>query len=114
MMGRLEVEEETADVTAAVVTTEKVTADQTTTEEVSTDEPAAEKVTTEEATADEVVVEELSTNGVSQDEASTDKEIPEQDAQVDLAGFGIWVGREKAENFIMPDRYVLIHFRREY
>ena len=95
-MARLGVEEETAETTPEEVTVEKAATEATTTD------AATENLTTEEVITEEAITEEATTDAVFPEEVSEDYVAP-----IDLGGFEIRIGKEKAENFIMPDRYVL-------
>jgi len=94
-MARLEVEEETAETTPEEVTVEEAAT------EATTADAATENVTTEEVMTEKAITEEATTDAVVSEEVSEDRVIP-----IDLGGFEIRIGKEKAENFIMPDRYL--------
>lgn len=55
-----------------------------------------EPVNAEEQTTEAVTVEDQLTQAVSANEVS--------EAEIDLTAFEVRIGKEKAENFIMPDR----------
>ena len=110
-MARLGVEEETAETTPEEVAAEQINTEdpeeQANTEEATAEEIRTEEVVKEEAVTGEVVTEEAITGEVDTEEVSTDKINSEQGSKLDLGGFEIRIGQEKAENFSMPDRCVL-------